>query len=618
MKWPIVCLFVFTLGWPSTANAAVIFGNSGLHNGSRWDAAPRTIGSNERSLDGGLRYSLEGGSFEAYRDLFSWTGAPPSVASFQQAIGQAFDAWTVVDPVSTLDTDLLFVADLSTPVVGAAPNNQVNVNGAEIDLLAETDGVLWNPGDSSLRAETFFDTSSFSSVTLTSGPIGYPGFAISGADLKMNNNPGATWNLIRFQSIMTHEIGHAIGLGDVDVEIGSYIDDNYNGSSSSTALATLTNSWAGLVNPLNPAVSPLAIFNVPNGSPGFDTPGVDILMETIVPAVFNGDPTPLQNDDFGGRQFLYLALGAGPPAVPTGPIVQYGFPASWDGLSSTVTDLSGKGNNGTPDGAPLLTAAVPPGVGSGAMSLDTHNGGIQTDAIRLLTNFDIASAGGFRYEADIFWDGTTNGFDIQKVIDYAGTEFLQLEDSDPNAGIAELRFGFNDTDGFGPIMTLTANEWHHIQATLDSEGNTVDGSGNLAGTATLTIDGTSVTQSVFKSDFGDGLNRPIGFGMFSLFSGLVDFHGSIYNPLVSLGIPIDGDFNGDRIVDGSDFLKWQRGESPNPYSASDLAAWETNYGTVAPLAATSAAVPEPSSFVLLLFPVATLFFSDCRERKTQR
>ena len=68
----------------------------------------------------------------------------------------------------------------------------------------------------------------------------------------------------------------------------------------------------------------------------------------------------------------------------------------------------------------------------------------------------------------------------------------------------------------------------------------------------------------------------------------------------SLLVALAGDFDIDGDVDGFDFLKWQRGESPNPLSASALADWETNYGTVAPLSATSAAVPEPSSAVLLI------------------
>lgn len=57
-----------------------------------------------------------------------------------------------------------------------------------------------------------------------------------------------------------------------------------------------------------------------------------------------------------------------------------------------------------------------------------------------------------------------------------------------------------------------------------------------------------------------------------------------------------GDFDDDGDVDGDDFLAWQRGESPNPSSAEDLATWKANYGTPAsPLAV----VPEPASTLLL-------------------
>ncbi len=72
--------------------------------------------------------------------------------------------------------------------------------------------------------------------------------------------------------------------------------------------------------------------------------------------------------------------------------------------------------------------------------------------------------------------------------------------------------------------------------------------------------------------------------------------------------PLPGDFDGDIDVDGTDFLLWQRGESPNPFSASDLAAWEANYGTVSPLSAASAAVPEPSTWIMLMLVVATMLF----------
>ncbi len=57
----------------------------------------------------------------------------------------------------------------------------------------------------------------------------------------------------------------------------------------------------------------------------------------------------------------------------------------------------------------------------------------------------------------------------------------------------------------------------------------------------------------------------------------------------------DGDFDFDNDVDGADFLTWQRDNS-----VGLLADWEANYGTTAPLAASSAAVPEPSTIFLLL------------------
>jgi len=60
----------------------------------------------------------------------------------------------------------------------------------------------------------------------------------------------------------------------------------------------------------------------------------------------------------------------------------------------------------------------------------------------------------------------------------------------------------------------------------------------------------------------------------------------------------DGDFDDDGDVDGEDFLAWQRGESPDPLSAGDLADWEANYGS-APLVAAATSVPEPSAPLLI-------------------
>ena len=64
--------------------------------------------------------------------------------------------------------------------------------------------------------------------------------------------------------------------------------------------------------------------------------------------------------------------------------------------------------------------------------------------------------------------------------------------------------------------------------------------------------------------------------------------------------PLAGDFDADGDVDGHDFLKWQRGESPNPLSETDLVNWQASYGNPNPLVAASLAVPEPTAGILML------------------
>jgi autotransporter-associated beta strand protein len=63
------------------------------------------------------------------------------------------------------------------------------------------------------------------------------------------------------------------------------------------------------------------------------------------------------------------------------------------------------------------------------------------------------------------------------------------------------------------------------------------------------------------------------------------------------GGTVSGDFDGDGDVDGRDFLRWQRGQSPNPLSSTDLQLWKDQYGTNG--LAGLAAVPEPGSLWLV-------------------
>jgi hypothetical protein len=288
-----------------------IFGNTDTNDrlrlGARWSVDPWDAPNSglERSLQGGLRYSLSGGSYQAFRDSFAWSGSPPAVADFQGAIQNAFAAWTKTDPATGLFTTLSFVPDLGTAV------DSRNQYGAEIDVLPN------DYGDSGLHAVTTLSWGSVHDFTLTSGAA-YRCQPINGSDIKINSNPAAKYTLRVFQTLLTHEIGHSLGLSDVDLQAGPngvFIDDNYDGTSSASALATLTNSFALEINPLDPDASPLHWYTVANGDPGFDTPGVDILMESALPGHLIGDPSPLRNDDYAGRQFLYPVIPAPEPST---------------------------------------------------------------------------------------------------------------------------------------------------------------------------------------------------------------------------------------------------------------------------------------------------------------
>ncbi len=132
------------------------------------------------------------------------------------------------------------------------------------------------------------------------------------------------------------------------------------------------------------------------------------------------------------------------------------------------------------------------------------------------------------------------------------------------------------------------------------------GAGNTPNLANLSTSGTATLG--FWDLFGGSIALSPDGGNFIIFDNLefeVADAGDVPNMLAyleaggflpSTGQP--GDFDGDDDVDGQDFLLWQRGGSPSPLSASDLALWQENYGVGGLTAVT--AVPEPSTIVLML------------------
>jgi hypothetical protein len=104
--------------------------------------------------------------------------------------------------------------------------------------------------------------------------------------------------------------------------------------------------------------------------------------------------------------------------------------------------------------------------------------------------------------------------------------------------------------------------------------------------------GTAFNTSVF----GPGIDGDLQF-TFGLVGGIEISRAPVYVTAQA------GDFNGDLDVDGRDFLVWQRGQSPNPGSATDFATWKVHFGVFGATAA-GGAVPEPASVALLILAVA--------------
>jgi hypothetical protein len=172
----------------------------------------------------------------------------------------------------------------------------------------------------------------------------------------------------------------------------------------------------------------------------------------------------------------------------------------------------------------------------------------------------------------------------------AGNTHVQLD--------VTLTSAFPEADGhLGPIVTLVdadntrySYRWygqtlgHHV---LTRPVNSPDAIGNLGTIAGFDLD--TLTHMHMELD-------PGGFGTMGPYT--VE-----WNDLSLVTIAeVTGDFDSDGDVDGQDFLVWQRGESPTPLSATDLADWQGAYG-VSPAAI--AAVPEPSTIGLFAFACAS-------------
>ncbi|MCA9235189.1 MAG: hypothetical protein KDA44_06945 [Planctomycetales bacterium] len=139
-----------------------------------------------------------------------------------------------------------------------------------------------------------------------------------------------------------------------------------------------------------------------------------------------------------------------------------------------------------------------------------------------------------------------------------------------------------------------ADGWVHVEWNLASgSAPTVPDTDGVAYFPAPIFDDETTFQYGFypkESDFGLDADNIINVDNFQF-----EFLAPVVGP---------GDFDEDGDVDGGDFLAWQRGDSPTPLSADDLAAWQANFGGGGALASVAAGVPEPGSLLLAALSAA--------------
>ena len=129
----------------------------------------------------------------------------------------------------------------------------------------------------------------------------------------------------------------------------------------------------------------------------------------------------------------------------------------------------------------------------------------------------------------------------------------------------------------------------------------------ITGGGTYRVSGSSFTgfEDVYMESIQVGTIPPPGY--------LVSQHGFSFEQYAGHLSIENGDHDNSQVVNGNDFLDWQKGNSAKPLSAFDLNAWMLNLGEDFTVAAASSTVPEPSGILLTILGVF-LASSKCGRR----
>lgn len=361
--------------------------------------------------------------------------------------------------------------------------------------------------------------------------------------------------------------------------------------------STALGQWGDVTNWSNSNSAP----GVPNGSATTAVfSGADFASRTVA---IDGDYTikaiefdATNNSQYGlvGLGSLTLSSNAGSAAinVANSPAAGHEFQVAVELASntdvSTAPGSSVQFNN-------LLN------LGGNTLSVTTGS----TAAIN--NNLDSGTSGTLDNQGNLFGTGRVNGSLVN------GGRVA------PGAGVGVMTVDGNYTQTAGSSLDI------QLAGPADFDLLNITGSATLAGSLDVSLlsyapavaeDFVVLTAAGGITDNGISLTGESGFSYNIMGNDLV----LTYQAIVSS----DADFNGDSVVNGADFLIWQRGvglggQTDNSngdangdgfVNGADLTDWETQFGQPAPSAASAALVPEPAAIAIMA--IGCLAAGGCR------
>jgi T5SS/PEP-CTERM-associated repeat protein len=276
-----------------------------------------------------------------------------------------------------------------------------------------------------------------------------------------------------------------------------------------------------------------------------------------------------------GGQVSSSTANLGLSAVSTGTVTISGAGSAWNNSSNFALGGAGKGALRVEGGGQLTSSTALFGVNTGASGFATITG------------------------AGSKWTNSSSF-----IISRAGTGVLTIT----AGGLVSVRGSLTiDSNGGGSFINLTTGGMLALWGDADD---------SLA----QFLDLVAGTDAIRYWNAGLANWSPLTIAMLGVDYAL-QYHsaGELtgYTLLTVLAPGPPGDFDSDGRVDGADFLAWQRGNSPTPNSAEDLATWRANLGLGAATPAANA-IPEPGTLALVALAVAGLLPSCRSTRARQR